>query len=51
LQSLYDWYYQAIWLFSGVPEDPEDEAVMELHGAEALYSAVKSWMHAIRCDD
>jgi len=34
-------------LISGVPEDPEDETVMEMHGADALYSALKSLMHAI----
>jgi len=45
-QSLYDWCFQTMWLFSGVPEDPEDDTVMEKHGAEALYSAVKSLMHA-----
>jgi len=49
--SLYDWCYQAMWLFSGVPEDPEDETVMEKHGADAQYSAVKSLMHAIRTED
>jgi len=48
--SLYDWCYQAMWLFSGAPEDPEDETVMEKHGADALYSAVKSLMHAIRTE-
>ena len=45
--SLYDWCYQTMWLFSGAPEDPEDDTVMEKYGAEALYSAVKSLMHAI----
>jgi len=49
--SLYDWCYQAMWLFPGVPEDPENETVMEMHGANALYSAVKSLMHAIRTED
>jgi len=49
--SLYDWCYQTMWLFSGVPEDPEDETVMEMHGANALYSAVKSLMHAISTED
>jgi hypothetical protein len=34
-----------------VPEDPEDNAVMEMHGADALYSAVKSLMHAIQTED
>jgi hypothetical protein len=27
--SLCDWCYQAMWLCSGAPEDPEDETVME----------------------
>jgi hypothetical protein len=49
--SLYDWCFQTMWLFSGAPEDPEDETVMEMHGADALYSAVKSLMHAIRTED
>jgi len=49
--SLYDWCYQAMWLFSGAPEDPEDETVKEKHGADALYSAVKSLTHAIRTED
>jgi len=49
--SLYNWCFQTIWLFSGTPEDAEDETVMEMHGANALYSAVKSLMHAIRTQD
>jgi len=49
--SLYDWCYQTIRLFSGAPEDPEDETVTEKHGADALHSAVKSLMHAIRTVD
>jgi len=40
-----------MWLFSGAPENPEDETVMEKHGADVLYSAVKSLMHAIRNED
>jgi hypothetical protein len=40
-----------MWLFAGAPADPEDDTVMETHGAEALYSAVKSLMHDIRTDD
>jgi len=36
-----------MWLFAGGPEDPEDDTVIEKHGAEALYSAVQSLMHAI----
>jgi len=34
--SVYDWCYQMMWLFSGAPEDPEDNTVIEKHGAEAL---------------
>jgi hypothetical protein len=49
--SLYDWCFQTMWLFSGAPEDPEDDTMMEKHGAEALYSAVKSLMHAIQTKD
>jgi len=49
--SLYGWCYQAMWLCSGAPEDPEDETVMEKHGADALYSAVKSLKHAIQTED
>jgi hypothetical protein len=40
-----------MWLFSGAPEHPEDETLMENHGAEALYSAVQSLIHAIRTED
>jgi hypothetical protein len=40
-----------MWLFSGAPEDPEDDTSMEKHGAQALYSAVKSLMHPIRTED
>jgi len=49
--SLNDWCFQTMWLFSGAPEYPEDDTVMEKHGAEALYSAVKSLMHAIQTKD
>ena len=40
-----------MWLFSGAPEDPADETVMEMHGADVLYFAVKSLMHAIWTGD
>jgi len=40
-----------MWLFSGAPDNPEDETVKEKHGADVLYSAVKSLMHAIRTED
>jgi hypothetical protein len=49
--SLDDWCYQTMWAFSGGSEDPEDVTVMEMHSMEALYSAVKSLMHAIRTED
>jgi len=49
--SLYDWRFQTMWLFSSAPEEPEDETLTETHGTEALYSAVKSLMHAIRTKD
>jgi hypothetical protein len=49
--SLYDWSFQTMWLFAGAPEDPEDETVMEMHGADVLYSALKSLMDAIRTED
>jgi len=49
--SLNDWCSQTMRLFSGAPADPEDDTVMEKHGAEALYSAGKSLMHAIRTKD
>jgi len=40
-----------MWQFSGVPEDPENDTMMEKLGAEALYSTVKSVMHAIQRED
>jgi hypothetical protein len=40
-----------MWLFSGAPEDPDDETVMELHGPDALYSAAKRLIHAIWTED
>jgi SNF2 family DNA or RNA helicase len=49
--SLYYWCYQTMWLCSGVSEDPEDETVMDQHGADALYSAVKCLMHAVWTGD
>jgi hypothetical protein len=48
--SLSDWCHQTMWLFSGAPEDPQDETLMEKHGANGLYSAVKSLMHGIRTE-
>jgi len=49
--ALHDRCYRTMWLFAGAPEDPEDETVMEMHWADALYSTVKSLMHAIRTED
>jgi len=49
--SLYDWCFQTMCLFSGAPEDPDDDTAMEKHCAEVLYSAVKSLMHAIWTKD
>ena len=48
--SLYGWCFQTMWLFSGAPEDPENETVMEMHRVDVLYCAVKSLMHAIRTE-
>jgi hypothetical protein len=39
-----------MWLFSDWPDDPEDETVIEKHGTNALYSAVKGLMNAIRTE-
>jgi hypothetical protein len=49
--TLSAWCCQTIWLFSGAPEDPEYETVKEMQGADALYSAVTSVIHAIRTED
>ena len=40
-----------MWLFSSAPEYAENKAVMKKHGAEALYSTVKSLMYAIQTED
>lgn len=50
IESVHDWCHQMMWLFSHVPRDPED-TVMEKHGAEALYSAVKFLMHTLCTQD
>jgi len=49
--SLYDWCYQTMWLLSGALEDLEDDKMMEKNGADALYAAVNSLMHAIRTEN
>jgi len=40
-----------MWLFSGEPDDPENDTEMEKHVAAALYSTVDSVMHAIWTED
>jgi len=45
--SLFNWCCYIMWCCSGVPKDPENETVMEKHGAEALHSTMKSLMHTI----
>jgi hypothetical protein len=40
-----------MWLCSGATDNPEDNTVMEKHGAEALFSTVKSWMQDISTED
>jgi len=40
-----------MWLLSGVPDNPEDNSVMEQHGAEALHAKVKRLMHAIQSEN
>jgi len=48
---LYDWCVQLMWQFSGAPEDPEDDTMMEKHCTDAEYWAVNSLMHPIRTED
>jgi len=36
-----------MWVFTGWPKDPDNDHEIEEQGAEALYSAVKSLIHAI----
>jgi hypothetical protein len=40
-----------MWLFLDAPEDLDDETVVEKHSTDALYSAVKSLMHAIQTEE
>jgi len=44
-------FFQTVWLFSGAPEDLEDDTGMKKHSVLALYSTVKSLMQAIRADN
>jgi len=45
--SLFDLCYQSLWLIPAPSEHAVEDVAMPLHGAEVLYSAVKSLMHAI----
>jgi len=38
--SHYDWCYQTMWLYSGVPEDPQDDTGMEKNSAETMHCTV-----------
>lgn len=40
-----------MWLFSGVPQHPEKDTLMEKHSTEALYSTVKGVVNAIQTED
>ena len=40
-----------MWLFSDSGDDPEDNALMQKHGAKALHSSAKSLTHAIQTGD
>jgi N12 class adenine-specific DNA methylase len=49
--SLYDRCFQMMWLFSGTPEDPEDETVIEMLSTKAVNLAVRSLMYTIHTED
>jgi len=49
--SQYDWHCQIMWLYPGVPDNAEDDTLMETHGAEAFDTTIKSVMHAIQTED
>jgi len=49
--SLYNWCFQTMLLFSDTTEDAQHRTVMEEHSTEALYSTLKSLIHAIRTED
>jgi hypothetical protein len=51
LHLLYNGCYQCMWLLSGTPDNREANMVMEQHESDALYSTVKSLMHAIHTQD
>jgi len=41
--SLFDWCYLTMWLFSSALQNPENDTVMEKHGAKAEYSMGWVW--------
>jgi len=51
LCSLFGCKYGTVWLFSAAPGNGEDDTVMEKKCTEALYSAMKSLVHAIQTED
>lgn len=46
-QWLYDCWYQMMWLFSGVPDNPDGDTVILKNGAEEFNSPMKCVMHTI----
>jgi len=40
-----------MFLVAGAPEHPEDETVLDMEGADALYSAVNSVMQATQTEN
>jgi len=49
--SLYHWCFYMMWLFSGAPEDPEDNSVMDKNHRDASCPSVKSTMDAVQTHD
>jgi hypothetical protein len=49
--SLYDWCCETMWLFSVVPDNPENDTLIEKHGADVLYSAMKRLLDATWTED
>jgi hypothetical protein len=49
--SLCEWCFLTMWQFSGAPEDPDNETVLAKPSADAVVSAVKGLMNAIRTGD
>lgn len=51
IHSLYDRCYQMMWQLPGVPDNSDDDTVMEMQCTEALYSTGRSLIYAIRTGD